>query len=261
MRRPNVGWFGFIVLLAMLAVAWPANSFAQAQAAQTGAALKPEAIAGKYQGTASTPSGDVALAVELKAEKGTLTGTIEYGQGPVMITGSTITGDRVTLSIDAGGTAGTITGAIKGDRIEGTWVLGDENGTFALTKVTGDAAKPAADKPATAGAAPAKSAAAASGDLISGMWDGVTGTEQASYPFVLTLKLDGEKVAGEISSDQGTTPLIPGTWKDGTLTISFVFGDMGTITMIGAIKEGKLIGTLDIGGQFQMSWAAVKRGT
>jgi len=261
MRRPNVGWFGFVVLVAILAVAWPANSFAQAQAAQTGTALKPEAIAGKYQGTATTPSGDVPLTVELKAEKGTLTGTIEYGQGPVMITGSTITGDRVTLSIDAGGTAGTVTGTIKGDRIEGTWVLADENGTFTLTKVTGDAAKPAAEKPPAAEATPAKPAAAASADPISGVWDGVTGTDQMSTPFVLTLKLEDEKVTGEISSDQGGTQLIPGAWKDGTLTISFVFGDMGTITMIGAIKEGKLVGTLDIGGQFQMPWAAVKRGT
>jgi len=262
MRRRNVGWFGLAVLVAMLAIAWPANSFAQAQAAQTVAALKPEAIAGKYQGTANTPSGDVTVVADLRAEKGTLTGTIEYGQGPAMITGSTISGDRVTLTIDAGGTPGTITGTVKGDRIEGTWVLGEESGTYTLTKVTGEAAKPAAEKPAGAEATPAKPEAAASADPISGVWDGVTGTEAMSYPFVLTLKLDGEKVTGEISSDQGgTTPLIPGSWKDGTLTISFAFGQMGTMTLVGAIKEGKLVGTLDMGGQFQMPWAAVKRGT
>jgi hypothetical protein len=261
MRRPNVGWFGFFVLVAMLAVAWPANSFAQAQAAQTGTALKPEAIAGKYEGTASTPDGDIAVKADLKAEQGMLTGTIDSAQGPVLITGSTITGDRVVLTIDMGGAPGTITGTIKGDRFEGTWTLGDASGTVTLTKVTGDAAKAAAEKPPAAEATPAKPAAAASADPISGVWDGVTGTDQMSTPFVLTLKLEDEKVTGEISSDQGGTQLIPGAWKDGTLTISFVFGDMGTITMVGAIKEGKLIGTLDIAGQFQMSWAAVKRGT
>ena len=99
MRRANVGWLGLIVLVAMLAVAWPAPSFAQAQAAQAGTALKPEAVAGKYQGTANTPSGDMPLSVDLKTEKGTFAGTIESGQGPVAITGGSITGDRVTLEM------------------------------------------------------------------------------------------------------------------------------------------------------------------
>ena len=35
---------------------------------------------------------------------------------------------------------------------------------------------------------------------------------------------------------------------------------MGTVTMIGAIQEGKLIGSIDVAGQMQMQWAAVKKG-
>jgi hypothetical protein len=259
MRRANVGWLGLIVLVAMLAVAWPAPSFAQAQAVQAGTALKPEAVAGKYQGTANTPSGDMPLSVDLKTEKGTFAGTIESGQGPVAITGGSMTGDRVTLTIDMGGTAGTITGTMKGDRIEGTWTLVDASGTFTLTKVTGDAAKLPADTPMPPDAAPAKPAAAASADQITGEWDGVTGNNEMSVPFTMRLKLEGEKVTGDISSDQGGAQFNPGTWKDGALTISFEFTGMGTVLMVAAFNEGKLVGTMDFSGQMQMSWAAVKK--
>jgi hypothetical protein len=203
----------------------------------------------------------MAASVDLKFEQGTFAGTIEYGQGPVAITGGSITGDRVTLNIDVGGTAGTIAGTMKGDRIEGTWTLADASGTFALTKVTGDAAKPPAGTPAPPGNAPAKPAAAASADPITGEWNGVTSNNEISVPFTMRLKLDGEKVTGDMSSDQGGAQFNPGTWKDGTLTISFEFGGMGTVLVVAAFNEGKLVGTMDFSGQMQMSWAAVKKGT
>jgi hypothetical protein len=260
MRRPSVGWLGFIVLMAMLAVTWPMHIVAYAQATQTGADLKPEAVAGKYQGTATTPNGDMPLTVELKVDKGTLVGTIDSGHGPVAVTGASITGVRVTLSIDMGGMAGTIAGTVNGDRIEGTWTMAEANGPFMLTKVTGDAARPAANAPAPAGAA-APSNAPASGDVLSGAWDGVTGNADMSVPFSMRLKLDGDKVTGDISSDQGGAQFLPGTWKDGALTVSFEFNGMGTVTMVGSIKEGKLVGSMDFAGQMQMSWAAVKKGT
>ncbi len=264
MRRSNVGWLASIVFFAIVAT-WPSISFAQAQApaAQAGAALKPEAIAGRYQGTATSPNGDVTVTLDLKADKGTLTGSIESSQGTLNITNSTIAGDRLTLGIDMGGAAGNLTGTVKGDRIEGTWTVADATGTFAVAKMAAaDAPKPQSDKaPAAAPAAPeaAAKATAPAGDPLTGQWDGVTGNADMSVPFTMNLKLDGEKVTGDISSEQGGAQFNPGTWKDGALSISFEFGGMGTVTVLASFKEGKLVGTMDFAGQMQMSWAAVKK--
>jgi hypothetical protein len=75
----------------------------------------------------------------------------------------------------------------------------------------------------------------------------------------MNLRLEGEKVTGDISSEQGGAAFNPGVWKDGALTITFDFTGMGTVTMVGALKEGKLVGTMDFAGQMQMSWAAVRK--
>ena len=254
MRRANVGWIGLIVLVVMVAVAWPASSFAQAGAGPT-----PETVAGKYQGTAKTPDGDVPLNVDLKIAQGAVSGTIDSGHGPIAITGGSLAGDRVTLNVDMGGTAGTIAGTVKGDRIDGTWTMGDATGAFTLTRVTGDAAKAAADPSAASGAAPAKPAADASADPLTGEWSGVTGNNDMSVPFTMRLKLEGDKVTGDISSDQGGAQFTPGSWKDGALTISFEFTGMGTVLMVASFNEGKLVGTMDFSGQMQMAWAAVKK--
>lgn len=257
MRRSNISGLAVIVL-SVAALAWPATAFAQA-GAQAGTTLKPEALAGKYQGTATTSDGETPITVNLAADKGVVTGTIETHQGVVTVTGCSITGDKVTLNIDMGGSPGTITGTMKGDRFEGTWTLGAESGAVNVTRATGPAAdQPAGEKPPAGGAAPAKPAAAAAGDPLTGSWDGVTGNSDMSVPFTMNLKLEGEKVTGDISSEQGGTTFTPGVFKDGALSITFDFNGMA-VTMVGALKEGKLVGTMDFAGQMQMSWAAVKK--
>jgi hypothetical protein len=252
MRRAKVGWPGLIVLLAVVAIVAPARAFAQAQAPQAPAAVKPEALVGTYQGTAIGPGGgEMPLTMTLKYEKDAFAGSVEAGpQGAIPITGGTLTGDRLVLNFGMAGAPATLTCAIKDPaRLEGNWTSADASGTVVLTRTTGD--KPAAaDKPTAANAA----------DLLSGQWDGVTGNDEMSVPFTMNLKLDGEKVTGDISSDQGGAPFSIGTWKGGALNLSFEYGGMGTVTMVGAMKEGKLVGSLDIAGQMQMQWAAVKKG-
>ncbi len=256
MRRPNKGWLlGFAVL--MLVVGSPLASFAQAPAA---GAVTLDAVAGRYSGTAVTPGGEMAIAVDLKVDKSALTGTIQADTGPINVVSGSVSGDKVTLAIEMGGSTGTITGTMKGDRIEGTWTMGTENGTFTLKKAA-DAANPA-DKPAAAEkapAAPANPGGAATTDALTGQWDGMTGNSDMSVAFSMNLKLDGEKVSGDISSEQGGAQLNAGTWKGGTLSLSFEYPGMGTITMVGSIKEGKLVGTMDVAGQMQMPWVAVKK--
>jgi len=244
MRRSSFRRLGCLVAVAATIVVWQAGA-ARAQGL-------PESLAGKYTGTATSPTGDMAVTCELKIAGGKLTGTIDSPQGPIAITGGTLTGDKLVLDIDMGGQIGTISGTLANGKVNGQWTLGDTSGTCVLTKVTADAAKPAAG-------ADAKPAAAAA-DPISGVWDGVAGSDQMSAPFVLTLKLEGDKVTGEISSDQGGGPLTPGSWKEGALQVSFAMPQMNAnVTMAGALKDGKLTGSMDFGGQMQLTWVAVKR--
>ncbi len=261
MRRPNVGWLLGLAVVLMIVVGFPLASFAQAPAA---GGLTLDAVAGKYQGTAVTPGGQMAIACDLKVEKATLTGVIQADTGPINVTAGTVSGDRVNLTIDMGGQAGTITGTMKGDLIEGTWTMGAENGTFTLKKAAAGATMPA-DKPASADKAPAPGAkpggAAPAGDVLTGQWDGMTGNSDMSVAFSMNLKLDGDKVTGDISSEQGGAQLNAGRWKDGSLSMTFEYPAMGTITMVGSIKEGKLVGTMDIAGQMQMPWVAVKKAS
>jgi len=244
MRRSPFRGLGCVVAVAAAVVVLEAG-IASAQGI-------PESIAGKYTGTATSPTGDMAVSCELKVVDGKVTGTIDSPQGPVTITGGTLTGDKLVLNLDMGGQAGTISGTLAGGKVSGQWTMGDTSGTCTLTRVAADAAKPAAGSDAK----PAGTAA----DPISGVWDGVAGSDQFSAPFVLTLKLEGDKVTGEISSDQGGGPLTPGTWKEGALQVGFTMAQMNaTVAMVGALKDGKLTGSMDFGGQMQLSWVAVKR--
>ncbi|MGE5361022.1 MAG: hypothetical protein ACM3NQ_18545 [Bacteroidales bacterium] len=237
--------FAIALGVALLA---PVTLFAQST-------VKPEALVGKYEGSASGPDGSaITLKVELRLDKGALVGVGDSSEGAFTITGVTITGDKIVMAMDFSGTAGTLSGVVKGERVDGTWVLGEMSGSYTLTKAAAAAPAPAATPEAAAPAKPAANAA----DPISGQWDGITGQGDQTVGFVLQLKLEGDKVTGSISSDQGGAQVSAGSWKEGALTVAFDFNGM-TATMVGAIKEGKLVGTLDIGGQMQMPWAAVKK--
>jgi hypothetical protein len=252
MRRPQGRWLALVFMVAAAAaiVVHPLDVSGQT------VTVSPETIAGKYEGSATTGSGDLAVKMDLRVEKNGLVGSIETAQGPVTVLGSTITGDRIVLNIDMNGAAGTITGTYKDGRVQGGWAIGEDSGDFWVAKVGAGPVTPAV---AVAAASPApKTPDPAASDPISGTWDGITGQGDFTRSFTLTLKLDGEKVSGEISSEDGGGPLSVGAWKDGGLTLSFSLGEM-TITMIGALKEGKLVGTLDVSGQMQMPWGAVKR--
>lgn len=250
MRRVNGPLMvAFALAAAVVLLAQPVALFAQSQ-------VKPETLVGKYEGTATTEGATILLKVDLRLENGVVVGAGESEQGPFTVTGTTITGDKVVMAINLGGMTGSLTGVMKGDKLEGTWTLAEMSGGFSLAR---SAAAPAATaKPAAATPDKPAAAAPAAADPISGQWNGITGQGDQSVGFTLNIKLDGDKVTGDISSDQGGAQINTGTWKDGTLTVSFEFGSM-TATMIGAMKDGKLVGTIDIGGQMQMPWAAVKK--
>jgi hypothetical protein len=79
-----------------------------------------------------------------------------------------------------------------------------------------------------------------------------------TIPFTLKLKLDGNKVTGTSSSDQGSAAISNGKWDGNKLTFS-LDTPQGSITMSGVVKEGKITGDFDFSGQMTGKWEAKKK--
>jgi len=101
---------------------------------------------------------------------------------------------------------------------------------------------------------------AAAADQISGEWEGVVDLPDGATAFGMTLKLDKDKVTGDVAGPQGSTPITQGSWADGKLTIAFTYVDGAGIVMTGSLAEGQFTGSLDYGGgQMVVNWTAKKK--
>jgi hypothetical protein len=107
----------------------------------------------------------------------------------------------------------------------------------------------AQDKPAPDQQKPAVAAEGVAGD-----WEGSVETPDGTIGFTLQIKLEGEKVSGQISSAQGGGP-ISGTWADGKLSVSFDYNG-SAMEMTGALRDGALSGEMVYQGEMAMSWTA-----
>ena len=198
-------------------------------------------VSGKYEGAAKSEQlGELPLTVQIKNEGGKLSGNIDTPNGPAPITGGSFADGKVTMTFDAGGAVGTITGMLKDGVISGNWELSGQTGTFELKKVVAAAGE------------------AASGDPLSGDWDANADAQGQQIPFTLKLKLEGDMVTGESTGQGGTTPLSNGSWKDGKLTFTLDTPN-GAIVLTGTIKDGKLVGEYDFAGQATGPWEAKKK--
>jgi len=100
---------------------------------------------------------------------------------------------------------------------------------------------------------------AAAADPISGEWEGSVALPDGNIPFFMKLKLDKDKVTGEIGSNQGSSQ-VTGTWAEAKLTLSFTYVNGESISMTGAFKEEQLGGDMTIGGgQMVTVWVAKKK--
>jgi hypothetical protein len=100
---------------------------------------------------------------------------------------------------------------------------------------------------------------AAAADLISGDWDGSVDTPNGPIAFTMKLKVEKDKVTGEIGSPEGNAPA-SGTWAEGKLTVTFPYATGDLITMAGALKDGQLSGDLSLGANgMVMPWSAKKK--
>jgi hypothetical protein len=100
----------------------------------------------------------------------------------------------------------------------------------------------------------------ASADPVSGEWDGAVEMPDGAMPFGMKLKVEQDKVTGEVSNQQGATPISAGTFVDGKLTITFTYMDGNVIVMNGTVADGQIKGSLNYGsGQMVANWSAKKK--
>ena len=199
-------------------------------------------VTGTYEGMVKVPDGaEQKLSLELKSEGTKVTGSAKHGDKKIDITDGKFENGTLTLVFDKDH---TFVGKVDGDKITGEAGVGGQKIPLVLKKVT-----PAAE------AAPAAPAAGAFN--LTGQWDAVADANGQPFPFLLTLKVEGENVTGGSSSQLGEATL-KGTWKDGKLVFA-VEGQNGTINMSATVIDGKLSGEFDYSGQLQGKWVAVRK--
>jgi hypothetical protein len=206
----------------------------------------PPDVSGRYEGMVQRPGApEEKIALELKSEGGKISGRAIHGDKSMESTQGKFENGTLTLEF---GRDHSFVGKFDGDKLTGEAVNGTEKFPIELKKVL-----PAA----SASASPAPAAAPAAFNL-NGQWDAVADANGQPFPFLLTLKVDGENVTGNSSSQLGEATIKTGKWKDGRLSIE-VEGGQGTIVMSATVIEGKLSGEFDFAGQLSGKWVAVKK--
>ncbi|HOG29669.1 MAG TPA: hypothetical protein PLN93_13910 [Vicinamibacterales bacterium] len=209
---------GLVVAASLVLAA--ASAAADGIQAQPPAAL--ESLAGTWEGAAQTPDGEAVLKAVFTVVDGKLSGVIESSLGPIAVGTAMLADAKLTIAFEYQGSPGTLTGTVQGSRIEGVWAVMDASGTFALSRRDERASDP-----------------------ISGDWEGEASVAGEVMPFSMSLRVSGEIVTGEISSAAGAVPITSGSWRDGVLALAFPYLAGEPVTMSGALKDGRLSGTVD----------------
>jgi hypothetical protein len=202
-------------------------------------------LTGTYEGIVKMPNmPEGKVSIELKSEGGKITGRATHGPKTIDITEAKLENGTLTLRFDKDH---AFVGKVDGDKLVGEVSDGATKFPIELKKVM-----PAAAAPAT------PAAAAPTAFNLNGQWDAIADANGQPFPFLLTLKVEGEKVTGSSSSQLGESVVKDGTWKDGKLVFSLE-GQNGVISMSATVIEGKLSGEFDYAGQLQGRWVAVKK--
>jgi hypothetical protein len=187
-------------------------------------------LAGKYEGTAKGPNGDVHLVLELIDEAGKISGQLTSPGGVYKIVKAQTVDGVLTIEAEGAKTKGKLTLRQKDETLTGDFAADGKTGPVEFRKVFD----------------------------LTGEWDAVADAQGQPFPFQLTLKVEGEKVSGSSTSQLGTTAFTNGTWKDGKLAI-VMEGGAGQIALMATIVEGKLSGDYDFAGQLSGKWVAIKK--
>jgi hypothetical protein len=98
---------------------------------------------------------------------------------------------------------------------------------------------------------------------VSGAWDVTVDTPNGALPVTLTLKQDGEKLTGTLSSQMGDAP-VTGTIKDNDITFSMTMDANGanmTIVYKAKVDGDKISGSLDFAGQGEIKFSGTKKAS
>ena len=190
--------------------------------------------AGKYEGMVKDESGQQQkMTLDLMEDSGKYSGTLSTAKGSFKILKGQMANGTLTLDIEKpGGASGPMSFKKSAEGLVATFTEAGKNITVDLRK--------------------------AAADEISGEWEAVADANGQAVPFVLSLKLDGEKITGSSNSQLGTANISTGTWKDGKLSI-VLEGGSGQIVMVASLIEGKLSGDFDFAGQTSGKWVAQKK--
>lgn len=221
--------------------------------AQGGSSAAPPAtgdqFGGNYKGSAKSPDGDMALTLEIKSEKGKISGRLVTPQGEQPFTSGDIVDGKLTIKLGSGAGASVLALQLRDGKPVGDWKADGRTRVVEFQKVV------VATDAAVAGV---KSPEPSAADLLSGEWDAAADAQGQAFPFTLTLKVEGEKVTGASSSSLGNSTISTGTWKDGKLAIVLDAAN-GPIALIATMTDGKLVGDYDFAGQLQGKWVATKK--
>lgn len=205
----------------------------------------PADLSGTYEGMVKRPgaSTEEKVSIELKSEGGKITGRAIHGPKTVDVTEAKLENDTLTLSFDKDH---KFVAKVVGDKLVGEVINGAQKMPLELKKVTPAAATAATPAPAI-------------GSInLTGSWEAVADANGQPFPFLLTLKVEGETVTGNSSSQLGEATIKSGTWKEGKLVFELE-GQNGVISMSATVIDGKLSGEFDFSGQLQGKWVAVKK--
>ena len=197
-----------------------------------------DSLTGKYEGLVKRPgAAEEKVSLELKSEGGKITGRAVHGDMTAEVTDGKLENGTLTLTF---GKDQKFVAKVDGDKLVGEAVHGTEKFPIELKKV------------------PPAAASAAGPINLSGNWEGVADANGQPFPFSLTLKVDGEAVTGNSSSQLGEATIKSGSWKNGKLVFE-LDGQNGVISMSAIVIEGKLSGEFDYSGQLQGKWVAVRK--
>jgi hypothetical protein len=96
---------------------------------------------------------------------------------------------------------------------------------------------------------------------VSGTWAMNVDAPDGAVEATLTLKQDGDKITGTVSSQMGDAP-VTGTLKDNDITFTMVMdagGQNVTIVYTARVAADKMEGSLDFGGQGEIKFTATKK--
>jgi len=221
--------------LLILAAALLAALTVNAQPAQQPQTTDP--WAGNYKGTAKMGSGEMGVTLEIKSANDKFSGRALAGDKEYTIASGKVEGGKLTIKFGTEADAATLTLQKVEDKLVGDWIRGAEKGTVELKKFVPEVF---------------------TAEMLNGEWDAVADAGGQPFPFVLTLKVEGEKVTGSSSSQLGTSNISSGTWKEGKLAVMLEAG-AGQIALVATMVDGKLSGDYDFAGQSSGKWVAIKK--